>query len=233
MLNVSPDPVVVERQFDAGELLCPEEGCGGVLRRWWWARPRIIEVGLLGRGACRVRGHPRRGRCRRCGRTQVLLPAGLFSRRADGGSVIGLVLMLAVVGLGFRRSAGLLGRPESTVRDWVRAARVVAGPACGLFALVALTVGGDAPKARPRQVGAGLAGLVDTARWMAVCLAQRSRQDAVSWWVAAAAVCRCRFLQTSWWDQGPQHEPVLPVVVAGPSVWLTSAGMAGRAPPGP
>jgi hypothetical protein len=233
LLNVSLDPVVVERQFDAGELLCPEEGCGGVLRRWWWARPRIIEVGLSGRGASRVQVRPRRGRCRRCGRTQVLLPAGLFSRRADAGAVIGLALMLAAVGLGFRRSAVLLGRPESTVRDWVQAARLVTGVAGVLFAAVAVTVGPDAAGVRPRKVGPGLVGVIGAAGWMAACLADRGRQSVMPWWVAAAAVCRCRFLQASWWDEGLQHESVLPVVVAGPSGWLTPAGAAGRSPPGP
>ena len=32
---------------------------------------------------------PRRGRCRSCGKTQVLLPTDLFFRRRDGAEVIG------------------------------------------------------------------------------------------------------------------------------------------------
>jgi hypothetical protein len=79
----------------------------------------------------------------------------------------------AYAGLGFRRVAAALGRPEATVRDWVRAASHVAGPALSLFALVALTVEADESGVRPRELGAGLAGLIGAARWLAECVAQR------------------------------------------------------------
>ena len=72
---------------------------------------------------------PRRGRCRDCGRTHVLLPAGLWSRRRYGAAVIQAVLVLAaqaaaagrvparphavVPGGGARRRV-----PASTARSW-------------------------------------------------------------------------------------------------------------------
>lgn len=72
---------------------------------------------------------PRRGRCRDCGRTHVLLPAGLWSRRRYGAAVIQAALVLAaqaaaagrvparphavVPGGGARRRV-----PASTARSW-------------------------------------------------------------------------------------------------------------------
>jgi hypothetical protein len=163
----------------------------------------------------------------------VLLPAGLFSRRADSGVVIAAAVALAAAGLGFRRIAAVLGRPEPTVRDWVQAASHVTGPACSWFALAGLITGADPSGVRPRKSGPGLTGLISAARWLAACLAQRSHQTILPWWVAAAVVCRCCFLQTSWWDQNPQHQPVLPLGPDWPSGWLAPALIAGRAPPGP
>ena len=113
MLTVSPDPVVVESQLQAGELACP--GCRGVVGPWGWARLRVL------RYQDRVVGvRPRRGRCRRCGATHVLLPATLLLRRADVAALIGRGLLLGVVeGWACRRIAGVLGRPRSTVRGWL------------------------------------------------------------------------------------------------------------------
>lgn len=162
-----------------------------------------------------------------------MLPAGLFSRRVDTGAVIAAALGLAATGLGFRRVAVRVGRAESTVRDWLQAGRRIGGLACALFAVVVLKVGVDPAGVRVRRTGQGLVGLVEAGEWLAVCLAQRWRQPVVSWWVAAAGVCRCRFLQVSWWDQGPQHESVLPSGLAGWSGWMTSARTAGRVPSGP
>lgn len=71
---------------------------------------------------------PRRGRCRSCGRTHVLLPAGLWSRRRYGAAVIMTVLVLAAraAGAGWPASrpfAGAAGGgrrmvPASTARSW-------------------------------------------------------------------------------------------------------------------
>ena len=56
---------------------------------------------------------PRRSRCRRCGRTHVLLPADLWSRRRYGAVVIMTVLVLAA-------QAAAAGR--AAARPWLRTA---------------------------------------------------------------------------------------------------------------
>lgn len=66
---------------------------------------------------------PRRVACRRCARVQVLLPAWCVPRRADDAETIGVALLHAAQGRGHRPIAALLGRPLSTVRGWLRAAR--------------------------------------------------------------------------------------------------------------
>ena len=71
---------------------------------------------------------PRRGRCRGCGRTHVLLPADLWSRRRYGAAVIMAVLVLAAQAAAAGRAAARPwlpvpggGRrlvPASTARSW-------------------------------------------------------------------------------------------------------------------
>jgi hypothetical protein len=70
---------------------------------------------------------PRRGRCRACGRTHVLLPAELWSRRRYGAAVIMAVLVLGVQaaaagGVPARPFAAAPGGrrrvPASTARSW-------------------------------------------------------------------------------------------------------------------
>lgn len=125
MLTVSVDPVMVESQLSAGVLLCP---CDGVVGRWGHARERSI-VG----GDRVVRVRPRRGRCRRCGVTHVLLPARMLARRGYDVEVIGRVLELAAVATPVRRIAGALGMARSTVRGWVDRFRARAGLLRGHF----------------------------------------------------------------------------------------------------
>lgn len=64
---------------------------------------------------------PRRGICRPCARTHVLLPAFCVPRRRDGVEVIGLALLAAASGEGHRTIAARLDRPPGTVRGWLRA----------------------------------------------------------------------------------------------------------------
>jgi Domain of unknown function (DUF6431) len=78
----------VEARLAAGRLRSP--CCGAVLARWGWARCRVVAMLAGPQEFC-----PRRGRCRRCGRTHVLLPAVLWSRRRYGAAVIMAVLVLA------------------------------------------------------------------------------------------------------------------------------------------
>lgn len=106
--------VSAEEVLASGGLACP---CGERLSPWGYARSRRV------RGVERV-VRPRRGRRRTCGATQVLLPPSLLVRRADGVSVIGAGLERAAHGAGFRSIAAESGVPESTVRRWLRRARV-------------------------------------------------------------------------------------------------------------
>jgi hypothetical protein len=93
---------------------CPE--CGGVLTKWGRGRSRIVR----GPATSTVTVQPARARCTVCAKTHVLLPAELQVRRADTTEVIGNALIHKVNGLGFRRIAARIDRPESTVRRWLR-----------------------------------------------------------------------------------------------------------------
>jgi hypothetical protein len=120
VVTVSPDPVRVESQLSAGTLTCPS--CdGGVLAPWAWARERWV-----GRGRGRERVRPRRGRCRTCGATHVLLPATMLARRGDWAATIGRALELKAARLGQRPIATAVGVSRSTVRGWLSRFAVVA-----------------------------------------------------------------------------------------------------------
>ncbi len=116
MLIVVDDPERVEADLLAGDISCP--ACGGTLGPWWFARPRKLrdEAGSL---ALR----PRRGRCRGCKKTQVLLPDVSLRRRVDTAAVIGAALIAASQGLGYSKVADEVDRPFSTVRGWLRRAK--------------------------------------------------------------------------------------------------------------
>jgi Domain of unknown function (DUF6431) len=112
----------------------PIQGCPGCCRPlsgwggyWRWVRPAL-------RPAQRI--WIRRGWCRRCRRTQALLPSFLFSRRLDVDSVIGTALVQAMAGEGARPIAQRLELPHTTVRDWTRRLRTaplrLLGPLLGV-----------------------------------------------------------------------------------------------------
>ncbi|MDP4015306.1 MAG: hypothetical protein Q8P38_11925 [Candidatus Nanopelagicales bacterium] len=133
MITVGLDEAAVERDLRAGLLDCPDVGCGAVLGPWGWARERVV------RGAGRLR--PRRGRCRGCGRTQVLLPASVLLRRADAVTVIGVALLAKASGAGHRSIAVLLDVPASTVRGWLRRMVAVAARVLAVLAAAAAQLG--------------------------------------------------------------------------------------------
>ncbi len=111
----------VEARLRTGRLRGP--CCGGVLAPWGWARRRVVAMFTGPAEFC-----PRRSRCRGCGRTHVLLPADLWSRRRYGAAVIMAVLMLAAGAAAAGRAAArpwLAGRdggrwqvPASTAWSW-------------------------------------------------------------------------------------------------------------------
>lgn len=110
---VGTDPLEVDRLLTGGELACP--GCAGELRPWGYARSR----GVRAEDTIAV-VRPRRSCCSGCRSTHVLLPASMLVRRADAVVVIGGALLAKATGVGHRPIAQMLGRPEGTVRGWLR-----------------------------------------------------------------------------------------------------------------
>ena len=108
---------VAEETLLAGALPCPL--CLGVLRPFGNGRTRTVR----GIGADTMTVTPRRARCADCQVTQILLPTALTVRRADSTEAIGTALVEHACGAGHRSIAARFGRPESTVRRWLRGAR--------------------------------------------------------------------------------------------------------------
>ena len=117
MLIVAPDQEQVEVELQAGRLACPP--CGGELRPWGHGRWRVLRRRAGRQDRLRVR----RARCRACLVTQTLLPEVSLLRRLDEVETIGAALEAIGAGWGHRRIAVQLGRPEDTVRGWLRAFR--------------------------------------------------------------------------------------------------------------
>ena len=123
MVTVRGSQKSVEARLKAGLLAC---WCGGRLRPWGHARPRRVAM-LAGSAELR----PRRGVCRGCGRSHVLLPAWLLSRRRYAAPVIFAALALRAAGLKVvsvaarlrLRSPGRAGDswsvPVSTASSWL------------------------------------------------------------------------------------------------------------------
>jgi hypothetical protein len=104
----------LEADLAAGRICCP--GCGGSLSRWGFAREREVRM-LDGMRSLR----PRRAYCGSCATTHVIAPAWSVPRRRDGAEVIGEALLAKARGDGHRTIAARLGRPQATVRGWLRA----------------------------------------------------------------------------------------------------------------
>ena len=115
MVVVSPERA--EDNLLKGAMPCPR--CQGVLRPFGTGRTRTVRSV----GADTVTVTPRRARCADCSATQILLPTELVVRRADSTEAIGNALAANARGAGFRTIAARFGRPESTVRRWLRAVR--------------------------------------------------------------------------------------------------------------
>lgn len=107
---------LVEDNLAAGTLQCPR--CEGRLTKWGFGRRRTIRS----HGTATVTLRPRRVRCSDCESTHIVLPTAFQLRRADTTAVIGDALVHKANGLGHRRIAARLDRPESTVRRWLRRA---------------------------------------------------------------------------------------------------------------
>jgi hypothetical protein len=106
----------------SGTLACPSCATGR-LRSWGHGRERLIRVNG---GTRRLR--PRRGRCRSCRATHVLLPSWTVPRRADSAGVIARAAALSALrGTGSARIGAELGVPAATARGWLRRLRAGAG----------------------------------------------------------------------------------------------------------
>lgn len=175
-MTVGLDAVQVEADLRAGLLGCPAVGCGGCLGPWGSARERLV------RGAGRLL--PRRGRCRRCRRTQVLLPASVLLRRADAVTVIGAALLAKAAGAGGHRPiAALLRVPASTVRGWLRRIVTVAQRVLAVFAACAAQLGTDFTPPAP-TVGP-VASVVELLGALSSAVARRLGGSCSSWRLAA------------------------------------------------
>jgi hypothetical protein len=143
MVTVGADVRVVEWRLAAGRLRCP--ACSGRLAGWGHARERVVR----GENGIGWRLRPRRSRCGGCGVTHVLLPVSCLLRRADGVAVIWAALAGKASGLGYRPIASGLGRPASTVRDWLARFASRAGAVGGLFTVWLCALDADPPPLAP------------------------------------------------------------------------------------
>lgn len=178
MLMVETAVDAVERDLIGGRLVCP--GCGGVLGPWGWARRRVLRVGTTER---RVR--PRRGRCRSCLVTHVLLPTSCLARRRDAVEVIGEALMAWQAGAGHRRVAAEAGVPATTVRDWLRRFAANAGFVAGQFLALAHRLDADLGRVAPR--GSPVGDALEAIGVAAAAAVRRFGPVPVWWFVAGAS----------------------------------------------
>jgi hypothetical protein len=188
-VTVEADADGVERRLRAGQLVCP--GCSGVLRGWGHARGRELRGS---EGPLWMR--PRRCRCAGCGVTQVLLPVVALLRRADAAVVIGAALVAKAGGSGYRPIAAALGRPEETVRGWLRrfAGRAEAVRAVFTGWLAAL----DPDPVMPGPAGSVWADAITSITAAAGAGAARFGLGAVAPWELAVVVSGGRLLAPGW-----------------------------------
>jgi hypothetical protein len=177
MLMVEPDPVRVEQALGTGGLSCP--GCRGVVGPWGHAPRRLRGVQAAGRVRLR------RGRCRACGVTHVLLPVTALARRRDAVEVIGAALVAKAAGLGHRPIADELGRPRSTVRGWLRRFAARAGSLRAQFTRLAYQLDAELDPICPRPTL--LAEAVEAIGVAAAAAARRLGVAGSPWQFAAGA----------------------------------------------
>lgn len=161
------------RDVGAPAVRCPS--CGGPTGPWSGYRRHLRAASLLIVFVPRVR-------CRRCGRTDALLPWFVLPYRYDTVDVIGAALERHVGGAGVRRIAVWLDRPATTVRDWVRRfGRTAGGLARMLLAAVVAAgwSGFDLPTEQRARATAAVAALAS---------AWTRRHGAVSPWRLAGLV---------------------------------------------
>ena len=113
-LIVSENIDEVENNLKMGKFACP--ACLSPLKRHGHGRSRLI----WSCGGTKIEITPRRGRCDKCRKTQVLLPEILFIRRTYTAEVIGGALLDNAEGISANLIAKKLDIPFMTVRGWLR-----------------------------------------------------------------------------------------------------------------
>ena len=210
MITVSDDPVDVEMALGSGALSCPR--CSARLAPWGSARPRLIRHGIEEPRVVRAY-RPRRARCSGCRVTHVLLDVRLASRRADAAEVIAASVERKVaLGWGHRKIGAWLGRPETTVRGWLRAFARSASRIAERFTLLVVRDAPDAVTLWPRPSGSLLAAALSALHAYAEALGRRFGVIGSVAWVRAGIAATDAGLFTSRWVAGAQHEPALPPV---------------------
>lgn len=206
MLTVNDHGSAVESRLAGGGLRCPD--CVGILRPWGWARRRLIRSGA-GPGWLVVTHRPRRGRCRDCESTHVLLDGSLAARRADTAVVIAAAIEAKVAGLGHRPIAAWLGRPASTVRGWLRAFTASAAAITATFTGLLQRDGADPARIWPAPSSSAAAAAISMITAYGQVLASRLGVFTLTWDRAGlAAVGPWLFCQTRW-VPGQLHELAL------------------------
>lgn len=163
-----------------GALDCPSPGCAGTLRPWGWARIRQIRI----TAHRHVSDQPRRGRCRTCHRTHVLASLATYPRRVDSIDSVGAALTAAATGLGHRQVAAIVGLPPTTVRDWLRRARINAEE---IRVIATIRVHALDPLAHPLSpTGTALGDMVDAIGRMLAAWTLRIGPPTSPWQLAAA-----------------------------------------------
>ncbi len=163
-------------------MACPR--CGGPTGPWSGYLRHL-------RGAELHRIFVPRVRCRRCGRTDALLPWFVAPYRWDTVDVIGQALERHAAGDGVRRIAAALGRPETTVREWCRRFGLAAGALARVLLAAAVRAGWsglDLPVAPGPCCAAAVAALGS---------AWTSRHSPVAPWRLAALVTGGAWLATN------------------------------------
>lgn len=215
MLTVSHDPAVVELNLLVGRVACPD--CGGRLRPWGWARPRVIRDGLDTKWSGRSL-RPRRSRCTICQVTHVLLEVRLAVRRADTAEVIAAAIEAKTAfGHGHRKIAASCGRPLSTVRGWLRSFASSAVAIGQRFTTLLVRDAVDAVVLWPKPAGFAGGEAMSVLMAYAEGLGRRfAATVTVTWIQAGIAATNGRLFCATWWAGAPNtNRPLRQAAVDG------------------
>ena len=135
----------------------------------------------------------------------------MAARRADSAAVIAAAIEAkTAAGAGHRVIAALLGRPASTVRGWLRAFAVSAGPILEVFTALVHRDAADAAALWPAPAPTVTAAAVSAVMAYAAALGARFAIATPAWHVAALAAAGAWFFSASGWIREHQHELALP-----------------------